>query len=542
MTTLSRTAFLTKMARKSIRLSVVNNDSRLNKLNFNQIDSNHDGVIDTLDEMDALFRAIDYFDQNGCYHVITLGSHSQPTFVGKLVSILDELSDPLDRPSKKTLKHAPVPAVLSPSSQPPVDAEQAALAKRSERIVAAFRDLSKDNELSDAAFRYAFPHYFEHDISFGEQGEQVLAIQYALGRLGHLSAVCDHHFGEQTKAAVTSFQSANPPLAITGDIDEVTLLALDKAVSCLDLRPPVIKSVHDALSFLSNFESLSLPKIVINPPHTIASWDSLEIQTAYGLFISHYWEILKENRIQADCKALSLFFMDQFRAQLAEDTSFRLPLPHSPNGTIKKRQWLVTHKTSNSLLKRVAALSLKNNEQENLSLSHQATLKKIQQLDPDYEHLYGVNLKYPRTSIQNISSVTQLIEVETTKTASLTLDRLKVGHMIFIDFTGEGHYEQIVQVVKIKKDTHQRIRQLTLAVGSCQTNRDPLATTAANSLGIAHHYIEEVTVDLDIHHDIIRSEVTYSSDPSYITASRYTAKQLLRISHGGKIKIARWSS
>ncbi|MCK5810402.1 MAG: amidase domain-containing protein, partial [Cocleimonas sp.] len=345
-----------------------------------------------------------------------------------------------------------------------------------------------------------------------------------------------------------SFQSVTPSLAITGKVTIDTLAALDKAVSKLDLRVPAIKSGQNPMTFLSNFRQFNLPRIEVDTRGENVSWDSPDVQAAYGIFVQHYWEVLKENRIEADCKALAMVFMDQFRKQMEEDTFIRLPLPRSSQGSIGKRQWTVATRTDpKGLFRRVAELFFRRRVRVNRP--GYTALKNIQKLDPNHVMLYGVNLRYPRTSAHQISQAATIISPWSATYSNngdvskpeILLNMLKPGYLIFIDHTGNGRYDHTVNVVKIKKDSEHRVRQLTLAVGSYDDVRDSLAATVVNSLSILNQYCEEVVIDFDENERVIRSEVTYSSEPNYVVKTRYSARTtIMEGKSGGKLKISRW--
>jgi DNA gyrase/topoisomerase IV subunit B len=60
-------------------------------------------------------------------------------------------------------------------------------------------------------------------------------------------------------------------------------------------------------------------------------------------------------------------------------------------------------------------------------------------------------------------------------------------------------------------------------------------------LSIVNTYSEEVTVELNESGHITSSEVTYSSEPSYIVDTRYSARTtLMEQKAGGKLIVARW--
>lgn len=614
MTTLTRTAFLTEMAQKIIPLSSANNDFRLSKLNLNRLDSNNDGVLDSLSEMKALFRAIDYFDRNGTYRSLNIGVIDRPTASGKLIVAIRDIAQEQPLPEREitlTLsvflqqmmgkqisvsqlendsrfnginltrvdnnhngiivgiddftrlfkaidyfdRNGNAQSINLGSSQKPTKAG---------RLITALRDIATNNttnpapipeteptapnKFKDSSLRKTFDKNFQGEVKRGNKGEKVVAIQYALGRLGHLDYVCDGDFGGLTQEAVKSFQSVTSTLRVTGTVKKNTLIALDKALSKLDLRVAVIKSGQDPMSFLSSFRQFNLPTIRIDIRDENVSWDSPDVQKAYGDFVQHYWEALKENRIEADCKALAMFFMDQFRKRMEEETFIRLPLPKSSDGSIGKRKWTVATRTDpKGLFRRIAELFFSRRVRVNRP--GYAALKKIQKLDPDHAMIYGVNLRYPRTSAHQISRAATVISPWNSAYSNkgnlskpeIPLNKLKLGYLIFIDHTGNGSYDHTVNVIKIKKDNASRVRQLILAVGSYDDVRDSLAATVVNSLSILNQYCEEVTIDFDEKGYVTRSEVTYSSEPTYVVKTRYSAKtSIMEIKSGGKLKISRW--
>ncbi|MCK5917455.1 MAG: peptidoglycan-binding protein [Cocleimonas sp.] len=489
-------------------MSQAQNDPRLNELNFSHVDTNQSGFISGTNDFNSLFKAVDYFDRNGDAGSVNLGSTQNPSKAGTLIIALRDIA------TANTTQPAPEPST----------------------------------EFKDAAISKTFANNFNGEIKGGDSGDKVVAIQYALGRLGHLDYVCDGDFGGRTLTAVQSFQSVSPSLSVTGTVNVNTLTALDKAVSTLDLRVPAIKSGQNPMTFLSDFRQFNLPRIEVDTLGENVSWDSADVQEAYGIFVQHYWEVLKENRIEADCKALAMVFMDQFRKQMEEDTFIRLPLPRSPQGSIGKRKWTVATRTDpKGLFRRVAELFFSRRIRVNRP--GYTALKNIQKLDPDHVMLYGINLRYPRTSAHQISRAATIISPWNSTYSNngdvskpeIPLSKLKPGYLIFIDHTGNGSYDHTVNVVKIKKDSKNRVRQLTLAVGSYDDVRDSLAATVVNSLSILNQYCEEVVIDFDENEQVIRSEITYSSEPNYVVKTRYSARTtIMERKAGGKLKISRW--
>ncbi len=69
----------------------------------------------------------------------------------------------------------------------------------------------------------------ERDVTFGDTGRGVQAVQQVLYDLGFRFTRfgADGVFGNETARAVRAFQRANPPLAVTGDVDKETMEALE---------------------------------------------------------------------------------------------------------------------------------------------------------------------------------------------------------------------------------------------------------------------------------------------------------------------------
>ena len=59
--------------------------------------------------------------------------------------------------------------------------------------------------LNDAALASAFPRNFGSVVKRRSSGNRVVALQYALGRLGFLEDLCDGSFGPITEAALKAF-------------------------------------------------------------------------------------------------------------------------------------------------------------------------------------------------------------------------------------------------------------------------------------------------------------------------------------------------
>lgn len=397
------------------------------------------------------------------------------------------------------------------------------------------------SNFTDNALRNAFGSNFSGSIKRGDKGNKVVAIQYALGRLGYLHDLCDGDFGGLTQAAVQSFQQALNH-ATTGIVDINLLKALDHALRSYHDVPPAARQGVDSLSYLSDFSARGMPPIQIDRrAESHWSWDKKAIQDAYGRFVGDYWEVMKANQVEADCKTVALFLMDQFRKQLAEDTMIELPLPKAKS-TIPQGDWLVaTRYNSHGFFSRV--------EDVNRIRSGYGVVKKVQALDPDHSMLRGVNVRYSGVDANRVSRSAEVVEPWSASRSNhgnkhipeISINKLKPGYLIFIDHTGDGSYDHTVNVIKVKRDAANHVRQVVLAVGSYDDIKDTSSATHVNGLGELNNYTEEVTVDFDSNGHIIRSRTTYASEPVYLVRPRYKARNTLMEMRGnGKIKISRW--
>jgi len=509
---LTRIAFLQEMETKRIKIAQAKDDPRFVALNLDHFDANNNTYIERYRDFSLLFTQIDALDSNGDLDSVAMGSVQQPSAVAYVIDAIRDLAEEHNVSDRKTT------------------------------------DLLAATALQDAALKNAFPLDFDGIIKRGSKGTQVVAIQYALGRLGHLKDLCDGDFGRKTQRAVISFQKSNQSTAITGRVDVHVLTVLDAAVANLDMRPPVLKSSRLPLDYLSDFKALGMPKLAVNPRGENTRWDSETIQTVYGQFVENYWEILKRNKVEADCKSLALFFMDQFRKQLKEDCLISLPLPKSSHDSFKQRRWVVqTAVRPLGLFSRVSKLL--QDRHLHVQRSGYKTVKKIQALDPMHSMIYGVNVKYPKTSAKQVAKASSVLfpwmssqsNRGNALKAEVPIERLKAGNLIFIDHTGNGSYDHTVNVVKVNRDSSNNVRQLILAVGSYDDVRDTNANTVVSSMAMVNQYVEEVIIDFNEYQEITHSEVSYSSEPSYIICTRYTAKTtIMEQKANGKLRISRW--
>ena len=396
----------------------------------------------------------------------------------------------------------------------------------------------------DNALRKAFPNGLQGEIVRGARGTSVVAVQYALGRLGHLRDLCDGKFGGNTEGAIKSFQTAKG-LPVSGRVDAAFLIALDSAVSRLDLRTPAAKAT-DPLAYLSDFRGLRLPEIRITGTGEIYSWASPQIQSAYGTFVGHYWEVMKANKVEGDCKGVALFLMDQFRKQIREDRF--IDLPHPVLRGAPERNWVVaTADKTRGLFSRADALL--RTEGARVGRAGYQAVKNVEALDPQHSMLYGVALHYPEVSAHMVArSCTRLFDWNPalsnrgdSSKPEVPVNQLQPGHLIFIDHTGNGSFDHTVNIIHVERDSANRTRKLVMAVGSFDDVRDTSADTEPNRLSLVNTYAEEVVVELDANGRVSSSEVSWSSEPDYIVDTRYSARTtLMEQKAGGKLIVGRW--
>ena len=392
----------------------------------------------------------------------------------------------------------------------------------------------------DAALAKAIPSSFASFIRRGARGNQVVAVQYALGRLGYLDDLCDGSFGPITERAVRAFQSDISGIAETGVLNVSSLKALDNAVSREDFRVPAVKS-GDPMTYLSDFRARGLPVVYVEGSEENLTWDHAVIQEAYGRFVADYWEVMKANHVEGDCKNIALFLMDQFRKQLKQDTLVDLPHPALGASEAEKKWIVATADKTTGLFSHMDKLRVGRYDYP--------AMKKVQNLDRRHSMIYGVNVHYPEISTDRVAKSTKRVfdwdpayenRGDLTK-PEVPVNQLVPGDMIFIDHTGNGSYDHTVNIIKATRDANNRVRQLTLGMGSYDDMRDNSSATSV-TYNALNPYSEEVIVDLDANGRITGSKVSYSSEPTYLVKTRYRAvTSLMERKPGGKLMVCRWS-
>lgn len=392
----------------------------------------------------------------------------------------------------------------------------------------------------DSALRKAFPNGLQGEIGRGASGTGVVAVQYGLGRLGYLHDLCDGKFGGNTENAVKAFQTA-VSIPATGKVTAILLTLLDIAVARLDLRTPAMKAI-DPLAYLSDFRRLAMPEIRIVGTREIYNWASPEIQVAYGSWVGHYWEVIKQNHVEADCKGMALFLMDQFRKQIQQDRF--ITLPHPVLRGAPERNWIVATRD------KTRGFFSRSDSGTPANRSGYEAVKAVEKLEPQQSMLYGVAVHYPEVSAHQVARACTRVwdwnpafhNGGDTSKPEVPVNQLQPGHLIFIDHTGNGSFDHTVNVIKVERDSANRTRKLVMAVGSFDDVRDNSADTEPTLLSLINTYAEEVTVELDTNGRISNSLVSWSSEPDYIVKTRYSARTtLMEQKAGGKLFIGRWA-
>jgi len=394
----------------------------------------------------------------------------------------------------------------------------------------------------DAAIAAAFPRGFAgaSTVASGARGDAVVAIQYALGRLGHLHDVVDGRFGPKSASAVKAFQKG-AGLPETGAVDPRTLVALDAAVSALPAKTPAARAANP-ITYLSQFEQFDLSKVEIRDRRTPVGWNHPEVREQYGRFVGEYWPVLKANAVEGDCKTVSLFFMDQFRKKVKADTGLDLSLPASAGGAVPRGTWSTfTADRPSGAMSRFSALPQVR--------PGYAAPQLVQKLDPKHSMIYGVNVRYAGPNANMVGNAATTVAAwdprlenrgDRTK-PEVPLDQARPGDMVYIDHTGDGTWDHAVNIVGVKRDAAGKVAQVTMAVGSFDDMKDADSATAPTFAQV-NNYSEEVVVDLDpATGKIAKSQVTWSSEPDYLVGSRYSERTtIMELKPGGKLKLARW--
>ncbi|MDP3502652.1 MAG: peptidoglycan-binding domain-containing protein [Myxococcales bacterium] len=492
---LTRNEFTQALKDKTLDVADAARDPKLAGVDVAKADLNRDGAISGDAEAAALFKVVDAFDRNGDAASIALTSNTGAA-----------------------TKAATVAAAL--------------------QARAVFEVTEGPLAPKDAALKNAFAAPDSLPLARRQNGDRTVAVQYALARLGVDVGAVDGKFGPGTERAVKTFQTS-AGLPATGIVDVNTVQALDAKLSATDLRTPAERS-GNPLAYLSNHQALGMATLpAISDRSKPVDWNHPEIQKAYGSFVSAYWEHAKTNRVEADCKTLSLFLMDQFRTKVKTDLGVQLPRP----ANLPAKPWEVATSTNTKgFFSRFENLAQVRPGYENA--------QAIQRLDPKASMLVGVNLRYAGVDA-NMAS--RSIKVTTPWTATrdnagdqmkpeVPVNQMNPGDIVFMDHTGDGRVDHMANVIRVERDAAGVVTSMVLATGSFDDMKDADGSTAPRSLGEVNNYAEEVTVTFDAAGKVSSSKVTWSSEPPWLTEGRYSARTLLmEMKPGGSISVGKWA-
>ncbi|MGV3619748.1 MAG: peptidoglycan-binding domain-containing protein [Archangium sp.] len=494
---LTRNEFQQSLQGKNIKVADAAADSRLTGVDVARADLNRDGKIAGADETAALFKVVDAYDRNG--------------------------------------DAASIAATDANNVQTRAGAVATALVSRSVFDVAEPTPLAN---FADAALKNAFKGQNSVPLSRSMNDDRTYAVQYALARLGVAVGTVDGKFGPGTERAVKAFQTS-AGLPATGSVDLATLHALDGKLKSTELRTPAEVSGRP-LEYLAA-QAVALPKLApIADRSKPVDWNHPEVQKQYGEFVAAHWEQLKTNRVESDCKTLSLFLMDQFRTKVKADLGVQLPLP----ATLPAKEWSASTGSNNAAgyFSRFESLRTVRPGYENAQV--------LQRLDPNASMQAGTNLRYAGVDANMASRALRVSSpyVATADNAGDTskpeipVQNLTPGDVIFMDHTGDGRVDHMANVIKVERDEAGKVTRLVVATGSYDDMKDASGATAPNHLGEVNNYTEEVSIDLDATGRVKDSRVTWSSEPSWLVAGRYSARTLLmEMKPGGTISVGRWA-
>jgi hypothetical protein len=231
--------------------------------------------------------------------------------------------------------------------------------------------------------------------------------------------------------------------------------------------------------------------------------------------------------------------MDQFRIKAKADLGVQLPLP----ANLPARAWVLGTSTDpKGFFSRFEALAKVR--------SGYGNAEAIQRLDPKASMMSGVNLRYAGVDA-NMASRAVKVSIPWTAARDnagdqakpeIPVAQLNPGDVIFMDHTGDRRIDHMANVLKVERDAQGVVTQVVLATGSYDDMKDTDGATAPNSLAEVNNYTEEVTVKFDAAGRVTSSQVTWSSEPAWLTSSRYSARTLLmEMKPGGTISVGHWA-
>lgn len=488
MSTLRKVDFLAALNGRSVRTDT--DTPNISSAALAACDVDGDGEIKTTVELERLFAALDKLDNDGNRLTLRLGNPDAPT-------------------------------------------------RAAEAYTALLGAATHTGQLRDVALSAAFSVNARLPVRSGARGPQVVAVQYALGRLGLITSPIDGAFGRRTEAALKAFQ-ANNGLAETGAVDSSTLQALDRAVSQTSLSVPAA-AYAEPLDYLTDFSRFPLSPIEVVDRTRPLDFSHPEIQGAYGRFCEEYWPVMKDNRIECDCKTVGLFLLRQFRKKAAEDLGVTIPMPSRNGAKLADTSWTsATAARSAGYFSRTASLPV-------LRPGYSAAVA-IQNLDPTHSMLYGVNIRQNGLNADAVSRVVDRAILGTNNGGDLTkpevdIERLRLGDTIFMDHKGDGKFDHAMTVVGIERDPAGHVGSVKLAIGSFDDMKDANSDTPPAGANEINQYAEELVIYFNQNGRITGSETTWTSEPAYVQSPRYSPRNtMMELRGGGVMFVGRWNN
>ncbi len=371
----------------------------------------------------------------------------------------------------------------------------------------------------------------------GDNSDRVAAVQLALGRLGFVKKPVDGDFGPHTEQAVRAFQRQFG-LAETGIVDALTLNKIDEEHSNRDFRSEAAEHPKP-LEYLSNFAALGLDRLL--PVGASPRWNDPATQAAFATFCQLYWEVMKKNVIEADCKTIALFLMDQFRKKAQLDTGNELRRPGQPGNPLPKLVW-------NTFTARNAGGNFsKASGRTQLRAEYKGAVV-IERLMPEHSMIRGVNLSVNLVCAEVAPCAREISRRKPHnrgdhRIPEIEINDLAPGRMIFMNHDGDNDFDHAITVIAVdRKDG--RVSRVVLAVGSYDDVKDSLPSTPVKSRADTNNYAEEVVIEFDEAGMVVDADAdpTWASEPLYLRGKEYTAKNTIMDKNPrARMIVARWA-
>lgn len=369
----------------------------------------------------------------------------------------------------------------------------------------------------------------------GSRGPAVVALQWALARLGHFGSLVDGDFGPRTDAALRAFCAA-AGLAPSGTVDAATLAALDRALVAYDPAVPAAKAPDPVEYLRAQARAVSVGLT----PGTSPRWNAEETQRAFGRFVAAVWPTLKANRVESDCKTLALVFMDLFRSHFEHAAGAGLGRPGRGGKELAKLDWTaITAKRPGGYFSSPKGRAPRPGYE---------AATRVAEVDPAFSMIFGVNLAVDAHTCASVARhATVVVDWSAGRDnrgdrtrAELPVAELTPGRLIFMDHQGDGQFDHAITVVANEPSGGGARRTVVLAVGSFDDVKDADSATKPGGRHDVNHYAEEVTIELE-GDAVRRAACTWASQPAAVAAPSYGATNTIMDLHAGsRLVVAQW--